>query len=846
MKRLFTTFLLGYLVTFFIVGPAWAAPDTHTAASCENKAGQLDVQTAMDAAASGDTVTIPAGSCTWTTTVTNNNKSLIIQGAGVGTTNITANVGTGFNATAIRNIVPTSGKTIEISGISWTATATPPEGIIYLKGAGNVIKVHDCAFTNWYTRAIWIEGVATYGAIYKNTFTQGSVAGTQQAIFYREGADDAESDTAWATAVTWNSANYLFIEGNTFTLNKELDGLTDCENGAKVVWQYNTGNGTHGGGPLGGHGYDSINRSCMARVIRNNSFSNSSSIPYGVQLRGGTAVIYSNRFSGTYSTGALSLTNMRSCDGCTVCNDGRTKDICDGVTEGFTGELVDGNTSPVGTYRGWPCRDQVGRSGGTDGQVSQPVYQWDNLNGATPITGTVYNSASGTCYTSTHIQADRDYFNATDAADAASKGLTFTAPACPSTYADPGATGYCNPAVAGTTGYNLEAGGDPVPYAMTPTVTGEGCAISPAVATAVAAGETQAFTVTVGAGYHITTLSGCGGTLSGSTFTSAVASEDCGITLACRSDKGSMTLSSGAGTGSMTLGSGAGSGTFCFNSATLTYAANEATSGAVPSADVYCPGMTSTVKANTGTLARTGYTFDGWNTAADGSGTDRAASSTFTISGNVTLYAKWEVLPFSPSDISGLLVWYSASDIEGLNDGDAVATWDDLVGTKDLTQATADYRPLYKTNIVNGHPALLFDKTNDFLLTADTITGMRTIIVVAKYTAATFDRFDGLLTAGTNYVYIGYSGQTYFFADLGTYYQDGVEANTNVTNAWHVFMVKRGGDYISAALQVGKDRTEANRFWGGYVAEVLAYDSNLTGDDFTNIHAYMKAKYGTP
>lgn len=51
-----------------------------------------------------------------------------------------------------------------------------------------------------------------------------------------------------------------------------------------------------------------------------------------------------------------------------------------------------------------------------------------------------------------------------------------------------------------------------------------------------------------------------------------------------------------------------------------------------------------TVLGNTGTLAKTGYTFDGWNTAANGSGTNRAAASTFTMGpAGVTLYAKWTV-----------------------------------------------------------------------------------------------------------------------------------------------------------------------------------------------------------
>lgn len=76
---------------------------------------------------------------------------------------------------------------------------------------------------------------------------------------------------------------------------------------------------------------------------------------------------------------------------------------------------------------------------------------------------------------------------------------------------------------------------------------------------------------------------------------------------------------------------------------TVTYNANGATSGTAPTdaSSPYAPSSTVTVKANTGDLVRTGCTFSGWNTAADGSGTTYAAGETFTISANTTLYAKW-------------------------------------------------------------------------------------------------------------------------------------------------------------------------------------------------------------
>lgn len=79
---------------------------------------------------------------------------------------------------------------------------------------------------------------------------------------------------------------------------------------------------------------------------------------------------------------------------------------------------------------------------------------------------------------------------------------------------------------------------------------------------------------------------------------------------------------------------------------TVTYNGNGATSGSVPvDSGTYTQGVTVSVYGNTGNLARTGYTFAGWNKAADGSGSSYAGtgSATFTMgAGNVTLYAMWQ------------------------------------------------------------------------------------------------------------------------------------------------------------------------------------------------------------
>src|SRR5438309_6664326 len=76
--------------------------------------------------------------------------------------------------------------------------------------------------------------------------------------------------------------------------------------------------------------------------------------------------------------------------------------------------------------------------------------------------------------------------------------------------------------------------------------------------------------------------------------------------------------------------------------ANVTYNPNGATGGSVPNdATNYAANATVTVLGNTGGLAKTGQTFAYWNTAKNGSGTVYASGATFTITGNITLYAQW-------------------------------------------------------------------------------------------------------------------------------------------------------------------------------------------------------------
>jgi uncharacterized repeat protein (TIGR02543 family) len=77
------------------------------------------------------------------------------------------------------------------------------------------------------------------------------------------------------------------------------------------------------------------------------------------------------------------------------------------------------------------------------------------------------------------------------------------------------------------------------------------------------------------------------------------------------------------------------------------YSGNGSTGGSVPiDSDSYEQNQDVTVYENSGVLVRSGYTFAGWNTQADGRGIDYTPGAVFSIvNSDVTLFAKWIANP---------------------------------------------------------------------------------------------------------------------------------------------------------------------------------------------------------
>lgn len=96
---------------------------------------------------------------------------------------------------------------------------------------------------------------------------------------------------------------------------------------------------------------------------------------------------------------------------------------------------------------------------------------------------------------------------------------------------------------------------------------------------------------------------------------------------------------------------------------TVSYSGNGNTGGTPPTAAQFMPGATVTAPANTGGLVRTGYVFSGWNTGADGNGTDYPVGATFVMPATaLTLYAKWIAEEPPSSEYSFSVVNTTAAD----------------------------------------------------------------------------------------------------------------------------------------------------------------------------------------
>lgn len=139
---------------------------------------------------------------------------------------------------------------------------------------------------------------------------------------------------------------------------------------------------------------------------------------------------------------------------------------------------------------------------------------------------------------------------------------------------------------------------------------------------------------------------------------------------------------------------------------TITYVGNDNTGGTAPATGTF---SSSTTIASEGDLLRTGYTFTGWNTNTNGSGTDYVSAATYSAGTNLILYAQWN--PHA--------TWSGATS----TDWNTTSNW-----VANVVPAATE--PVVIPSACPNYPTLIADQSVESLvLEGDITTGSNTISI---------------------------------------------------------------------------------------------------------------------
>jgi hypothetical protein len=375
---------------------------TTPAASCERP----DVLTAINASASGDTVSVPAGVCSWSSAIDLSSlKDMTILGAGIDQTVLTCST--------VCFQVPNSVST-RISGFTFQESEVLIEGPV---SAGKMFRLDHNKFfsaTAWRIIDIWGGAPARHptGLVDHNEFHNYGVHvnGTDNDF-----EDGPQQHQLWAEAPPLgNAQGVVYVEDNSFVGTLHQNAV-DGNYAGRFVFRFNTLSGITYGEV---HSVQGTNRAVQLWEFYGNTYSKSTTDWYPLAfVRGGTGVIFGNQLSANYTNDIL-LDNVRSCRD--VGDGGK----CDGSSS------WDQNTPGM---NGYACRDQVGRGrdstqwapGAAYAQPLMPAYFWGNVKGASTPVSVVVEELGEDCLgigedlNAEHIVGNRDWYNETATFDGA-------------------------------------------------------------------------------------------------------------------------------------------------------------------------------------------------------------------------------------------------------------------------------------------------------------------------------------------------------------------------------------------------------------------------------------------
>ncbi len=243
------------------------------------------------------------------------------------------------------------------------------------------------------------------------------------------------------------------------------------------------------------------------------------------------------------------------------------------------------------------------------------------------------------------------------------------------------------------------------------------------------------------------------------------------------------------------------------------------------------------------------------------------------LTGCINSHDFWDPLvdENTPAQISGLSLWLKAG--AGITIATGVSNWADQSGNgNDASQGTPANQPIWVDNVINGRPALSF---SSHLLTTTPITiGIFTIFCVFQSSAtgpsliyehsADTNSNDGLyLWNTTTYTFLvsrnivttqsskdlSLNWAADNIAKITTHRFDGTHAN-------HTLHINGILQTLTDALTANPGTTTVtdnfyigNRFappqpFGGYIAEIIVYNTALSDSERQTVENYLSVKYG--
>ena len=208
---------------------------------------------------------------------------------------------------------------------------------------------------------------------------------------------------------------------------------------------------------------------------------------------------------------------------------------------------------------------------------------------------------------------------------------------------------------------------------------------------------------------------------------------------------------------------------------TVTYNGNTNTSGSVP-IDLSSPYVNNslvTVLGNTGSLAKTGYFFSGWNTNANGTGLSYSPANTFNINANITLYAQFTSIPVPSYSITynGNINNGGTVPIDGLSPYISSSTITVLGNTGSLTKSGYIFTGW---NTKSDGTGISYTPSNTFIINAN-------ITLYAKWTSDTFSYYQNNLKDNTGKIIFSGYFKVRNSNNLITEFYQTIDGNTDLT-----------------------------------------------------------------